>query len=198
MGRRKSPEGGSESPEQRGRVPAGDAARIRGMPNPNDTIEASKPVEYEIRKFRETHNALATEEYPPEFHDQLVEAYALHLRNLIEFLYDKPEKNHIRATHYFSDPERWRSIAGKRSATLGKAQGQASEQVNHLTYGRVGLTQEEKGWLIGELSLEIVGVLAKFLKHADEDRMGPELLEVKESWGPGSPPAAPPISRATT
>jgi hypothetical protein len=147
-----------------------------------DTKGASKPVECEIRKLRETNNALATENYPPELHDQLVEAYALHLRNLIEFLYDKPKDNYIRAEEFFSDPKTWKNLAGTRTKALGKAQGQASAQVAHLTYDRVDLTLEEKKWLIGPLSKEIVELLAKFLSNADEDRMGPELIKLKRAW----------------
>jgi hypothetical protein len=153
-----------------------------------DTKGASKPVEYEIRKLLETNNVLAAGNYPRELNDQLVESYALHLRNLIEFLYDKPKEGYIRAGEFFSDPKMWRTFAGTRSKTLGKAQGQASAQVAHLTYDRVDLTSEEKEWLIGPLSREIVGVLAKFLSNADEDRLGPELVKLKNAWGLRDPP----------
>ena len=152
-----------------------------------DTKGASKPVEYEIRMLGRTRNMLRQGEVPVagELHDAVLESFAVHTRNLIEFFFGTPKdrKDDVRAEHFFGDPTRWREIAGDKPPDFAEAQKRANKQISHLTYARVGLTQEEKGWLIADLGRKLLDLGVKFVAAADEDRMGPKLLELRHSWG---------------
>jgi len=148
-----------------------------------DTAGVSKHVEYEIRKLIETHNALVRDEVSEELHDPVLESFAVHTRNLIEFFYDRVKwPTDARAEHFFSDPAKWKKLAGEKPPDFEEAKAKVDKQISHLTYDRVGLTQEEKGWLVQDLALRLFKLSRDFVMNAEEDRMGEKLLALKKAW----------------
>ena len=142
-----------------------------------DTKGASEHVAYEIRMFFATHGLLIGEAVPPgPLHDAVLESFAVHLRNLVEFAFDAPERDDVRAEHYFSDPKTWRELRYGKPDDLDRAQKQANKQISHLTYARIGA---DKRWYVGGLAFKLHEYIRIFLDNAEEARMGEELLEAK-------------------
>lgn len=145
-----------------------------------DTKGVSEHVAYEIDRLFATHGILVRGEIQlGALHDAVLESFALHLRNLIEFLFDKVKQpDNARAEHFFSDPARWRALVGDKPDDLDKAQIQAHKQISHLTYDRIGA---DKRWYVGDLAEKLHGFIRAFLDNADEERMGLPLLALKAS-----------------
>ena len=80
-----------------------------------DTKGLSEHVVYEINRFFETHDMLVRGEVESGtvLHDAVLEFFALHLRNLVEFFFDKVKwPDNARAEHFFSDPAVWHELRG--------------------------------------------------------------------------------------
>ena len=146
-----------------------------------DTKGLSEHVVYEINRFFETHGMLVRGEVESGtvLHDAVLESFALHLRNLVEFFFDKVKwPDNARAEHFFSDPAVWHELRGGDNY-LTAAQTQGHKQITHLTYDRIGA---DKRWFVGDLAEKVHGVVRTFLDNAEEARMGPELIELKKTF----------------
>lgn len=149
-----------------------------------DTKGLSEHVAYEIKTLLDTHGMLVRGEVKPgtPLHDAVLESFAVHLRNLVEFLFDKVKHpDNARAEHFFGDPAVWHKLRGHKPHDLDKAQTQAHKQIAHITYDRVGA---DKDWYVGTLAEQVSEVCRTFLDNADEDRLGPKLLELKAKARP--------------
>ena len=110
------------------------------------------------------------------YNNALVESYALHLRNMIEFLYLSPKRDDdVNALHYVKSKSAWLEARGKEPPPgLAAAKIRADKQVAHLTKRRFADGAPEKLWRPGVELPEITTGLALFLEHAK-----PELLHRK-------------------
>lgn len=147
-----------------------------------DTIGLSEHVAYEIDRLLAFHGKLVGREDVADgyIQDALIEGFALHLRNVVEFLYDPRKKpDDGRAEDYFTDPARWAKVRGEKPPELDQAQKQAHKQISHITYGRIGA---DKRWYVGNLAEQVSEKIRLFLDRADEDRMGPQLKVLKKSF----------------
>ena len=129
-------------------------------------------IAYEIEMCaRAAHLVLA---FAPERHsvtNALLESYALHLRNLIEFIYRKPRLDDVNAIHYVCDREAWIAARGEVPAYLKVVKDRADKQVAHLTKKRFSGDAPEKQWS----PVEEIGALMPSLQVFME-RARPELL----------------------
>ncbi len=102
----------------------------------------------------------------------IVEGFALHLRNLIEFLfYDVRYKTDVLAIHF---SESWKDSGRKMSDTLKTALNRAHKQLAHLTVDRLTL----EGWNVEGLSAEIRGLLRSFVEGARKEALSPRVAAV--------------------
>jgi hypothetical protein len=96
----------------------------------------------------------------------LVEGFAIHVRNLIDFLYP----NHLRATDVvaadFCPPGAWEKAGPTISAALSNARTRANKELAHLTTERISGAALEKTWDAVALLTEIVPLLKLWLKTA--------------------------------
>jgi hypothetical protein len=102
----------------------------------------------------------------------LLASYALHLRNLIEFIYWTPKPpDDVNAVHYVRDKDAWLAARGEASDFLRGVKLRADKQIAHLTKKRFTGDAPEKQWdPIAEISALLPG-LRLFLDHGR-----PELL----------------------
>ena len=106
----------------------------------------------------------------------LIEAFALHLRNLLEFLYDKKAGDHIVAAQ-FCNPGVWERERKAKPSVLGKAWGRANEEVAHLTDKRKSGYAPEKWWPFKEIVCEIKPLILRLRANASPDRLSPKVVE---------------------
>ena len=104
----------------------------------------------------------------------LLESFALHLRNLIDFFYNRTApKNYVIARHFFDLPSNWTpNITPK----LGKACTRANEEVSHLTQGRKSGDTPDKLWDAAGLFKEIETVAKDFGAKASKKKLHPRVL----------------------
>lgn len=127
----------------------------------NDNSNALYHLYYEIEMLCKLKNILFINKikYCETIDNSLIESLAIHIRNLIDFLYLKqPGRDDITAVEFSSDKENLRKILGEDPpAILSHAKIKANKQVNHLTKERF-INGPEKEW-----SIDIVNTIIQKL-----------------------------------
>lgn len=102
----------------------------------------------------------------------LLESLGVHSRNLIDFLWlDEPMKDtDAIASDYVDD---WKAPA--MSERLSKVKARVGKEMVHLSYNRLDVPEDEKGWQVLGIGPEIIGAFGKFATEVPADR-------VPEGW----------------
>ena len=109
----------------------------------------------------------------------LIEAFMVHLRNLIGFLYpDRFTPFDVIAGDFFPDPYFWDEIRPRLSSPLQVARDRAHREIAHLTTARIAGTPPKKGWPFSSLIAEIRVLMKLFADHASPHRLHPAIKEV--------------------
>jgi len=111
----------------------------------------------------------------------LIESFAIHARNLIEFLCTHPEDGYVAAEHFFDDPGEWPT---NMPPTLGRLYGRASAEVSHLTTNRQSGTPPQKDWDIAAAIGEIEPIAKDFATRASDKRLGPKVRQLFQQPAP--------------
>jgi hypothetical protein len=125
---------------------------------------------YEIDMFVAMARTLArTPQGTPAFvRNAFVESFAVHTRNLIDFLYPpaSPQPDDVTAEHYVVQVRVWQKARGKMPKKLHRAKVRANKQVSHLTRLRYQGRAPQKQWNLRGLVTMLVPRLKKFARHA--------------------------------
>jgi len=97
----------------------------------------------------------------------VVESFALHARNIIDFFYTPPQKDDVVAAHFFSTHGAWSAVCPTIAPILETAKGRANKEISHLTYTRCAVAPEDKPWPAPDIVSALDRVLAVFCEHAD-------------------------------
>jgi hypothetical protein len=146
--------------------------RERQPHSPDELRDVSKHLLYEIQMFGMTMTMLAAfEGIDPgsartTMRNALMESWALHVRNLLAFLYDdRPARDDAVAGDFI---EGWREKRGTKAALLGLAQAKTSKEMAHLSYVRARLTEDERRWHHAPIIVELVKPLHLFVDEVSE------------------------------
>ena len=107
----------------------------------------------------------------------LLESFAIHLRNLIDFLYTQPGKarnDDLVAADFFDSPDAWDPGAIPKS--LEDARERANKEISHITYKRKGATDPTKPWPVADLFNQIQSVAQKFAAGASSKKLHPSVM----------------------
>src|SRR5580692_6524589 len=107
----------------------------------------------------------------------LLESFAIHLRNLIDFFFTLPSearKDDLVAADFFDSPSAWNP--GTIPKLLTDAHERANKEISHITYKRKGETDPTKPWPVGELFKEIRALATKFAAGASAKKLHPSVL----------------------
>ncbi|MGA2300734.1 MAG: hypothetical protein ABSG77_08565 [Candidatus Acidiferrum sp.] len=130
---------------------------------------------YELHIFR-----WVAENLPPEkgfLLSALLESFAIHLRNLIDFFYTQPGKarnDDLVAADFFDSPGAWDPGAIPKS--LEDARERANKEISHVTYKRKTATDPTKPWPVGDLFKEVHSVAQKFAAGASSKKLHPSVI----------------------
>jgi hypothetical protein len=130
---------------------------------------------YELHIFR-----WLAENLPPDKGFQLsalLESFAIHLRNLIEFFYTQPQdarNDGVIAADFFDPPSAWN--LGLMPKSVNDARERANKEISHITYRRKGATDPTKPWPVGSLFREVHAIAQKFAAGASRDRLHPRVV----------------------
>jgi hypothetical protein len=149
------------------------------MQNPNDPKEllqySGEHLMHEISMLWESAEKLRTHDQGTTEYIALLESFATHLRNLIEFLFEPIKRDYVRARHFFEDPSQWKHT---RSAEWENLYNRASNEVSHLTTGRIDGNPQMKVWEVGKALAEIEPILKEFGRTASHGRLHPKVREL--------------------
>lgn len=100
----------------------------------------------------------------------ILESYAIHLRNLINFFYPpiRIRDTDVCAKDFFIEEATWGTKRPELSATLRKAKDRADKEVSHLTTLRKNANDNDKSWDVKPLTYEIMPVFNLFCKSTDK------------------------------
>lgn len=145
----------------------------------NQLVQASEHVCYEIWMMHHLGHALATGltgEGP--IHNSFVNSFAIHVRNLVEFLYEskaEAKSDAILAEDYFSAPDDWTSIRLSLPVTLKNAKIRCEKQVAHLTYTR----EKKESWNFVQIVRALHQPLSVFMGKVDHSLLGDNLRPIE-------------------
>jgi hypothetical protein len=153
--------------------------------NDSELLEYSREhLLYEVMRFISTAQILTSYDFsrfqPEElrlvFHDAIVESFAIHTRNLIDFFYPGPgrKQDDVLANHYFENQVRPSSFP-QISSVLGDARERAHKEISHLTARRKSGKSADKDWPIAGLESEIRQLLLTFAREAAPTKLTPDL-----------------------
>jgi hypothetical protein len=117
----------------------------------------------------------------------LLESFAIHARQLVNFFYDHAEAGEIVASDYFDDPIReWKMVRGKEESDLKGMVNRVSVEIAHLTLKRL---EKKKDWNLLSIVKEIERRCLLFLQRVRPGRIsGPDkegflrLLQEHNDW----------------
>jgi hypothetical protein len=134
---------------------------------------ASGHLLYEVQMFRATALELASDPSPRgHLHDALLESFIVHGRNLLHFLYPElPKPSDVLADDFFTDSIIWPLKRGDLPPALASVRGRANKEVAHLTYDRLAVQPEQKGWAFLDILREVESKLQMFLNTVDTTKL---------------------------
>ncbi len=132
---------------------------------------------YELHIFR-----WVAENLPPEkgfLLSALLESFAIHLRNLIDFFYTQPSNarnDDLVAADFFDSPGACNP--GPIPKSLSDTRERANKEISHITYKRKSATDPTKPWPVADLFNEIQSVAQRFAAGASSKKLHPSVT----SW----------------
>lgn len=102
----------------------------------------------------------------------LLESFTLHARALVGFFFGgKKRPDDIVASDFFKEPRQWHQLRGEKAAALKAVGARVNKEIAHLSYVRLGVTPEAKGWDVPAIATAISSLADTF-----RDAVAPDLL----------------------
>jgi hypothetical protein len=103
-----------------------------------------------------------------------IESLGVHLRVLLDFLYDqRRDPEDAVASDFFGDPLDWKRVRPKLPRELRSIKERVGTEIAHLSYRR---PSPSVSWNYDSLWAALSGVLQKFADHAEPGRVGEDVL----------------------
>jgi len=137
-------------------------------------------IRYEVQMMlNATSGILQQLQVPQGLQHMPVESYAIHLRNLITFLYPSSSRDtDVCARDFFVEERSWEKIRPRLSDTLASAKIRADKEVGHLTTSRISGITSDKKWDIKGLTEELMPLITFFCKSADKVILGSSIEDL--------------------
>ena len=144
-------------------------------------------VWYEVRMFfgivdvvsrRAQMTCVASRAVMETLNNSLIEAFAVHLRNVVDFLYnDQPKPTDVVAAD-FCAPSSWHAVRPTISQVLEDARNRTNKQIAHLTTERLTGDSPGKRWPFVALADEVRPLLKLFVPRANPRALSPRVASV--------------------
>lgn len=110
----------------------------------------------------------------------VIEAFALHARNVVDFFFTAPQHDDVAAEQFFTEQRKWAAIRPALSPLLEASRRRANKEVSHLTYSRLLVSPENKPWPAAEIVAALDPTVHLFCQHADLLPESVKLLRYRE------------------
>lgn len=103
----------------------------------------------------------------------LLESFVIHYRALLDFFYpgENLRPDDMVAHDYFDDPAEWDRIRPKLPTLLKEMRPRANKEIAHLSYGRLDVAAEAKGWKIPAIAHEVEQIFVVFIRAVPKTRL---------------------------
>lgn len=139
---------------------------------------AHEHLTYEAGMLLHAVGRTADENIDPADRNAFIEAFAVHVRCLRDFLWrDERAKPQDALARDFCAPRIWEITRGDLPLALREIEGgrnRIGREIVHLTYHRLDIDAESKDWKMRELLQEVLACLARFAHAADPRRLAEE------------------------
>ena len=116
-------------------------------------------------------------------HNALVESFVIHARVLLYFLYAEcPRPDDVIAKDFLPAPDEWAKIRSPKTELLQTVHRRVGKEAAHLTYARLQVTPETKGWEFLQIEKDIGTALSRFLEMVPKSLLGPCYGALKKQW----------------
>jgi len=113
----------------------------------------------------------------------LVESFVIHARALLYFLYaESPHPDDVIAEDFLPAPDEWAKIRSPKTELPKTTHKSVGKEAAHLTYARLHVTPETKGWAFLQIEEDIGTALSRFLEVVPKSLLGPRWGELKKQW----------------
>jgi hypothetical protein len=100
------------------------------------------------------------------------ESFTVHARVLLEFLFgDNPRPEDVVAADFLGGQGQWKELRGDMPPVLADLRTRVGTEVAHLTYARLSLTPEARGWHFVDILQAFEGVVGQFPKAVPAERL---------------------------
>jgi hypothetical protein len=143
---------------------------------PSILRKASAVVWYEVWMLRSAAQVLSS----PLFGEGVatnafLESFTVHARALVGFFFGgQIDPEDMVARDFFDPPSQWAGVRKKMPAALKPVGARVAKEVAHLSYARLSVTPEAKGWDVPAITAAIIDLAGKFGNSVD-----PELLALE-------------------
>ncbi len=104
----------------------------------------------------------------------ILESFAIHLRNLIDFFYRPGLDDDVVARNFLDLAVNWTPI---EPPSLTKAHKRANKELSHLTRSRISGNPPEKAWDTSGLLKDIEAIAKEFAAKASANKLHPKVAE---------------------
>jgi hypothetical protein len=102
----------------------------------------------------------------PVVQNALLESFGIHSRNLIDFLWlDRPMKNTDAIARDWIEGRQ----APVMSERLANVKHRVGKEMVHLSYNRLDLPEDERGWTVLGIGPEVIGAFGNFATEVPDD-----------------------------
>lgn len=134
---------------------------------------AEEHLVYEARMLFAAATELTNGGHPKHITNALLESFAIHLRALIDFLWERDVKpDDALAKDFFETPNQWQEMRPVIPAVFSSVRKRVGKEIAHITYARLHVEPEAKPWPITEMAQEMHAALAIFIDYADAALLG--------------------------
>jgi len=156
------------------------------MKDKNKLNKISHHLWYEFQMFLALTQELSKGYPAGTINNALLESFALHVRNLIDFLYnDNSSSDDVFAGDFFQRKEDWIKIRPHITPLLDKAKKRANKEVSHLTYARINITPEEKKWYFVKIFQDMNRAFDVFVENVNKELLNTDwdnFLKLRENY----------------
>ncbi len=147
------------------------------LPSDSDLMKSSHNLFYEIWMFYEAAKFLKYDTgMDVALTNVYLECFTLHGRVLLDFFYSKPQQDDVVAEHYITN---WNEICPDMHDGLKKLSYRVGKEVAHLTYARLKVVPEAKGWDYVAIEQELQKIINKFFENVPKKLVVDKLFQLK-------------------
>jgi hypothetical protein len=155
----------------------------RKQRTPDELRRISEDLHYEVQMLLGSAQGLDSGTTAEgTLHNALVESFAIHLRNMLDFLWpDKLTRKSdlVIAADFFPSPSDWEKLRPEISQQLLDSRVRAAKEIARLTYTRPTVDPEQKDWDVRQIANEVTRVVEKLIRHVPMQFLGPKCTELR-------------------